>query len=74
MQEPVVFVTVTVRTEECNGRIEEYPVTINLNHIKIISGNHISITGNLGYDLTDDSASELREIIRRYCWTHDCRR
>lgn len=73
MQEPIVFVTVKVRDVDVNDRVEEYPVTINLNHIKFINGNHISITDNLGYDLTDDSAESLKEIIDRYCWTHDCR-
>lgn len=74
MQEPIEFVTVTVRTEEYNGRIEEYPVTINLNHIKIINGNYISLTDNLGYELTERSASSLRNIIDIVCRTHDCRR
>lgn len=73
MQEPIVFVTVKVRSIDMNHCIKEYPVTINLNHIKIINGNHITITDNLGYDLTDDSAESLEKIIYRYCWTHDCR-
>lgn len=73
MQEPIVFVTVTVINVDRNDRVEEYPVTINLHHIKFINGNHISITDNLGYDLTDESASSLREILDRYCWMHDCR-
>ncbi len=72
MQEPIVFVTVTVRSVDMHDRVEEYDVTINLNHVKFISGNHISITDNLGYDLTEESANSLREILDRYCWMHDC--
>ena len=74
MQEPIVFVTVKVRSIDMHDHIEEYPVTINLNHIKIIHGNHISITDNFGYDLTDESAESLKDIIDRYCLTHNCRR
>ena len=74
MQEPIVFVTVRVRSVDRNDRVEEYSVTINLNHILIISDNYITLTDNYGYELTDDSANSLREIIDRYCWTHDCRR
>ena len=73
MQEPIVFVTVRVRSVDRNDRVEEYSVTINLNHILIISDNYITLTDNYGYELTDDSANSLREIIDRYCWTHDCR-
>lgn len=65
MQEPIVFVTVTIK----GG----YSLVVNLNHIRFISGNHISIAGNFGYDLTDDSARSLKEIIDMHCWTHDCR-
>ena len=36
MQEPIVFATVTVRIFDRNDRVEEYPVTINLHHIKFI--------------------------------------
>ena len=73
MQEPIAFVTVTVIDVDANDHVDEYPVTINLHHVKFINGNHISITDNLGYDLTDESASSLREILDRYCWMHDCR-
>lgn len=73
MQEPIVFVTVNVIDVDVNDHVEKYPVTINLNHIKFINGNHISITDNLGYELTERSANSLREIIDRYCWMHDCR-
>lgn len=73
MQEPIVFVRVKVRSVDMNGLVDEYPVTINLNHIKIINSNNITITDNLGYNLTDESANSLREIIKRYCWLHDCR-
>ena len=70
MMEPVVFVTIKVR----NVGGDNYPVTINLHHVKTIMGNHITLTDNLGYELTEESASSLREIIDRYCWTHNCRR
>ena len=74
MQEPIVFVTVRVRRVDRNDRVEEYSVTINLNHILIISDNYITLTDNYVYDLTDDSAYALREIIDKYCCIHDCRR